>query len=113
MSGLLDAMNAAYDLVIIDVPPVNIVSDPLVLSDRVAGCLFVTRQNYSDHRDIRRALSSAEMTGMNVLGFAFYGERVTENRYYGRKYYKKYYSNYYHKAHQEQSSQATVEGDAK
>ena len=55
---------------------------------------MVVRQNYTDHREIRKALISAEMTGMNVLGFVFYGEKLKQGKYYGRKYYQKYYGNY-------------------
>ena len=58
-----------YDLVLLDTPPINIVSDPLALSSKCAGALFVVRQEFSDHREIRRALVSCEMTGLEVLGF--------------------------------------------
>ena len=96
LRNLLAELEQRFDLILIDAPPINIVSDPLVLSDAVAGCLFIVRQNYSDHRDVRKALTAAEMTGMTVLGFAFYGERVNQSSYYG--YYRsKYYRNYYHK----------------
>ena len=70
-------------------PPINVVADPLVLSTNVAGCLFIARQNYSDHRDVRKALISSEMTGMDVLGFVFYGEELNQGSYYRRKYYKR------------------------
>ena len=92
MQELLEELEGMYDLVLLDMPPVDIVSDPLALSTQVAGCLFVVRQNYSDHRDIRKALISAEMTGMNVLGFVFYGEKIDEGGYYWKKSYKSYYS---------------------
>ena len=72
----------------------NVVSDPLAFSSYVAGCVLVIRQNYSDHREIRKSLISAEMAGMNVLGFVFYGEKLKQGKYYGKKYYKKYYSRY-------------------
>lgn len=94
MVHLLEQLEQEYDLILIDMPPINVVADPLVLSEHVAGCLFVTRQNFSDHRDIRKALIAAEMTGMNVLGFIFYGEKVNQGGYYSRRYYKKYYSKY-------------------
>ena len=94
MQELLEELEGMYDLVLLDMPPINIVSDPLALSTQVAGCLFVIRQNYSDHRDIRKALISAEMTGMNVMGFVFYGEKIDEGGYYRRRYYKSYYSRY-------------------
>ena len=46
------------------------------------------------YREIRRALISAEMAGMNILGFVLYGEKLKQGKYYGKKYYKKYYSRY-------------------
>ena len=96
MQELLQELEEKYDLILMDVPPVNIVSDPLALSSQCAGALFVVRQNYSDHREIRRALVSAEMTGLEVLGFVFYGENIHQGRYYskrsqrGYEYYNKY-----------------------
>lgn len=91
---LLAELEQHYDLILFDTPPINVVSDPLALSSHVAGCVLVTRQNYSDHREIRRALISAEMAGMNILGFVLYGEKLKQGKYYGKKYYKKYYSRY-------------------
>ena len=94
MRSLLGELEKEFDLVLLDMPPVNIVADPLVLSEHVAGCLFVTRQNFSDHRDIKKALIEAEMTGMNVLGFIFYGENINQGGYYSRRYYRSYYNKY-------------------
>lgn len=98
MKDLFNRLEQVYELIILDLPPVNVVADPLAVSADVAGCLFVTRQNYTDHRDLRKALIAAEMTGMEVLGFIFYGENLTTGSqygYYGKKYYQKYYKNYY------------------
>lgn len=90
---LLAETQQQFDLVLIDLPPINVVSDPLVVSAHVAGCLLVVQQAYSDHRMIRKSLVSSEMTGMNVLGFVFYGEKVNQDSYYSQKYYKnKYYT---------------------
>ena len=94
MLKLLGELEKNYDFILMDMPPVNIVSDPLVLSAHVAGCLFVIRQNYSDHRDVRRALIAAEMTNMNVAGFVFYGEKLRQGGYYNRRYYRSYYKKY-------------------
>ena len=94
MRSLLKEMETAYDIVLLDAPPINIVSDPLALSDRVAGAIFVVRQGFSDHREIRKALTAAEMTGMKLLGFVFFGESLRQVGYYSRKYYKSYYHKY-------------------
>ena len=90
---LLAETQQQFDLVLIDLPPINIVADPLMVSSHVAGCLMVVRQGYSDHREIRKALASAELTGMDVLGFIFYGEKINQGYYNSKKYYdKKYYA---------------------
>jgi capsular exopolysaccharide synthesis family protein len=77
MKELLAQLEQSYELIIMDLPPVNVVADPLAISSMVAGCLFVVRQKYTDHRDLRKALIAAEMTGMNVLGFIFFAEELT------------------------------------
>lgn len=95
MQQLLAELEKRYDLVVLDVPPINIVSDPLALSSQVAGGVYVVRQNFTDHREIRTALTSAEMTGLDLLGFVFYGEKLRQGSYYSRRYYHGY--KYYHK----------------
>ena len=89
---MMAEFEADYDLILLDVPPINIVSDPLALSDQVAGAVFVVRQHFSDHRELQKALKQTEMTGMNLLGFVFYGENLRRGGYYSRKYY--YYNGY-------------------
>ena len=94
MRELLPIMEKEYDMVVIDVPPINIVADALALASQVAGSLFVVRQGFSDHREIRKALNQAEMSGLDLLGFVFYGEKVAHRGYYYNRYYHSYYRNY-------------------
>ena len=94
MRKLLADASKEYDVILLDAPPINIVSDPLVLSGQVTGSLFVVRQGFSDHREIRKALNAAKMTGMEFLGFVFYGEHLDQGNYYSRKYYRNYYRKY-------------------
>ena len=97
MKNLLEEMSKEYDLILLDSPPLNIVSDPLALAPVIAGALFVVRQGFSDHREIRKALISAEMGGLEILGFVFYGENLRQGNYYNRKYYRGYYHKYDHR----------------
>ena len=96
MHKLLNKLESTYDLILLDVPPINIVSDPLALSDQVAGAIFVVRQHMSDHREVQKALIQAEMTGMQMLGFVFYGENLRRSGYYSRK-------GYYYKGHNQKN----------
>ena len=93
MHALIPKLEQAYDMIIIDAPPTNIVADVFALSSQVAGALFIVRQGFSDHREIRRALIQAEMSGLELLGFVFYGEKLEHIGHYG---YYKYYNKYYH-----------------
>lgn len=82
-----------YDVIVMDMPPINVVSDPLVLASEGVGMLYVVRQNFSDHREIRKALMAAEFSKINMLGMMLYGEKVSISG--GRKYgYGKYYHQY-------------------
>ncbi len=94
MQSLLADLETQYDLVLLDVPPINIVSDSLALSKLAAGGVFVVRQGFSDHREIRKALIQAEMTGLELVGFVFYGKKIRQGSYYSRKPYYKGYQNY-------------------
>ena len=92
MRTLFPQMEESFDMVVLDVPPLNIVSDALALAPLVAGGLFMIRQRYSDHREVRKALIQAEMGGLELLGFVFYGENLEHNG--SRRYYYDYYNKY-------------------
>ena len=94
MRQVMEEMLQECDLIILDTPPINIVSDSLILAKETAGTLFVVRQNFSDHREIRKALISAEMAGMDLIGTVFYGEKPSRGSFYSRKRYKNYYHQY-------------------
>ncbi|MCR4886699.1 MAG: polysaccharide biosynthesis tyrosine autokinase [Clostridiales bacterium] len=92
MHALLPQLEQSYDMVILDAPPVNVVSDAFALASSIAGSLFVVRQRYTDHRDVRKALRQAELGGLELLGFVFYGEKLDLGG--SRKYYDQYYHKY-------------------
>lgn len=94
MRSLLEKYKKEYDLIVLDTPPINVVSDALVLSDSDVGMLFLARCDYSDHREIRRALNAAEFTGINMLGMAMTCAVRSGDSYYGYRYYKHYYGSY-------------------
>ena len=106
----LSELEAEFDLVVLDVPPINIVSDPLALSNLTAGGIFVVRQGYSEHREVKKALMQAELTGLNLLGFVFYGENLHDEGYYRKGYY---YNSYYKAGYGQNSRQDKKKKDNK
>lgn len=87
-----------YSYVIIDTPPVNIVSDTLLIAPQTAGMVLVVRDEFTYNDAIKRALSAIEFANINILGAILNGAHPKESRrYHYRKYgYKKYRGyNYY------------------
>lgn len=95
MKNLLQALRAQFDYVIIDTPPVLLLSDALALAPQTDGAVLVCRHQVSYISDIERALETLRFAKANILGVVVndYKTMQTKNYYGGyKKYY--YYSSY-------------------
>ncbi|MDC0303415.1 polysaccharide biosynthesis tyrosine autokinase [Flavobacteriales bacterium] len=52
MNELLEALTAKYDHVVLDTPPIGLVTDSLIISEHVATTIYVIRQNVSNSRSL-------------------------------------------------------------
>ncbi len=86
MSELLSIVQKAYDYVILDTPPVNVVSDALIVSQQTAGVVLILRQNQSRHDQLKKALESCEMANVNVMGLVVNDVKAQAGGYYKYKY---------------------------
>ncbi len=68
MQNFLQELREEYDYILVDAPPVLIVSDVLAVAPSVDGVVFVCRHESSYMGDISRALSSLKFANANVLG---------------------------------------------
>ncbi len=91
MHALLQHYEEIFDVIIIDLPPVNIVADALVISKWADGLICVVRQNYTDRRALSDCMYQIQKLGSHFLGFVMTDAAVGETGYksYG-KYGKKY-----------------------
>ncbi len=94
MQELLAYVNTAYDLVLVDTPPVNVVTDCLTFVQGVAGVMFVTRQNISLLKEVRKAVEAIQFCDAKLLGFVIDDVRSGSRSYYRRRRYNKYYQSY-------------------
>lgn len=88
--ALLAEFEEKYDYIILDTPPVNLLSDSLVIAQKCGGMAIVVRAGITTHEALRRAISSAKLLDINIIGIIFNGTDYSKN-----KYHKKYYSSYY------------------
>lgn len=79
-----------YDFVIIDTPPVNLLSDALVIAQKCDGMVLVVRSGMTTHSSLKRTLSAAEMLDINIVGIILNGTGGEKKRYY-KDYYNKPY----------------------
>lgn len=80
---LLERIAAACDIVIIDSPPVHLVSDAVVLSTMTTGVLFVVSAATTPYPVARRVIRTLQAAGANILGVALNQVNVDDDRYYG------------------------------
>lgn len=68
MNELMSSFEGKYDYVIIDTPPVNVVSDSILLVGRVNGYVIASKAGYTTVPMLNSAAESLNMVGANVFG---------------------------------------------
>ena len=86
MKDLLDELKESYDYIFLDSPPVNMVTDAVVLAPESDGILFLVRANQSERGALLHAVEQLEYAKIKILGFVLNGVDL-EKTHYG---YKKY-----------------------
>ena len=100
MDNVLKQLREFFDYIIVDLPPVNIVSDAVAISHLITGMIVVIREDYTEKKELERCMRQLKLSNVKVLGTvlngsntgAGYYNKYRKNRYY--KYYKyyRYYS---------------------
>lgn len=97
---LVETVGKEYSYVIIDTPPVDVVTDALVIAPQTAGLVLVVKDQVTPTDSIARAIEAAKFANINILGAIMNAANPKSGggyRKYGyRKYgYRKYgYSKY-------------------
>jgi len=96
MEKLIAELVQAYDYVIVDLPPVNVVSDAIAMSRVLDGVIMVVRSGVSEQQMLAEAMRQLKLVNVRILGFVFRDNAAGGGKY-SKKYnykYKKYYSEY-------------------
>ena len=93
MKKALGAMRAAYDYVILDLPPVGEVSDAMAIAKETDGVLLVVRQNYCNRIVLADTVQQFEFINAKSLGVILNCTSEHSGKY-GKGYYKRYYKGY-------------------
>lgn len=91
MKQALQDLEADFDLVIVDAPPILPVTDGQIMSTMVDGVLLVVRQNYTQKKAVVDTKQMLDNLGANILGVVLNDVQSSGTGYYG--YDKGYYYN--------------------
>lgn len=68
MKRLIDHLEQAFDVIIVDAPPLLPVTDAAVLSQHVGGVVVVVGTQKLRVQDLQKSIDALQMVGSNVLG---------------------------------------------
>ena len=92
---LLQKMSDRYDYILVDTPPVGIVTDACVLANYLDGVLLLVRQGHAKKEEVRQSVRRLQMAGARVLGYVlnavpteignaysyyYYGDKANEKK---------------------------------
>jgi len=94
MQALLTELRKQYDFIILDTPPVNMVTDAVVLAPRSEGVLLVVRANHSERGAVLYATDQLQYAKAKILGFVLNGMEMGNTQYGIKKYRYRSFSRY-------------------
>ena len=119
MEAILNDLKSRFDYIIMDLPPINLVSDALSASPMITGMVLVIREHFTTKKELENCFRLLNLSNVNILGCVMNGATSdkTSYRYRKSKDYKYYH---YHKKKNnpyetspEVQVQGTISGDEK
>lgn len=91
MQQLLEELKTQFDYLVLDSPPINMVTDAAVLANQTDGVLFVVRAGRADRGGVLHAIDQLEYANAKILGFVLNGGSGEGSGYGYKRYgYKRY-----------------------
>ena len=96
MDKLLADLDEYFDYIIIDTPPVNVVTDALAIAGKVDGVALVVAQRKTTMPEIESAIEALRFANANILGIVM--NRVMYNKH-STRFSKRSYGSYNYSYH--------------
>lgn len=109
MARLMEELCQEYDYILVDLPPVTVVSDAVAMSKVLSGVVLVVRNGVAEQKLLAETLRQLNLVNVRILGFVYRDmERVGGK--YGSKYGKRYKYYRYYRSYAD-SSRSTAKTD--
>ena len=104
MERMIEMLKKYYDYIILDFPPITLVTDAVLLAHLVDGYLLIIKHNSSEMQRISGMLRQLDFAGAKVIGYVYNGKNNHEKYYRGKGGYYYYNNYYYYKSHKSKSN---------
>ncbi|MBQ8941520.1 MAG: CpsD/CapB family tyrosine-protein kinase [Firmicutes bacterium] len=89
MQALMDELSGKYDYILLDAPPVNVVTDAVIISRLATGVVVVCRQYVTDKKMLGATVEKLQFANAKILGIVLNDVAVAKKGYgkysnYGR-----------------------------
>ena len=91
----VDFLRRKYDMILLDSPPVNMVTDSVILSRIANGVVLIVRAGMTKREFVKRSTEQLHQADANILGGVLNYVDIQKNKYY--YYYAYHYPQYYRK----------------
>ncbi len=86
MANVLNQLRQMFDYIVIDLPPVNLVSDAIAISSLISGLIVVIREDYTEKKELENCFRQLKLSNVNILGCVMNGIKSGSGSYY--EYYR-------------------------
>ena len=88
--AMRDQLLETFDFLVFDTPPVNLVTDAVILANSTDGLILVVREGQAAKRDLAMCLERLSSGRAKLMGFIFNGQRHMGSGYGYRYGYRRY-----------------------
>lgn len=89
LKQMIDKLSASYDYILLDTPPLGLVTDACLTAKALDGMVFLVRQDEAEKETVAHCLRQIENAGVKLMGFILNGFQGEKNKRYKYNYYKK------------------------
>ena len=82
---VLEELRKGYDIIIIDCPPINMVTDGMIASTLADGTILCVAANHNDKKDLIKARDTLKQFDVNMLGIVM-TKMPVQKKYYSHEY---------------------------
>lgn len=82
MGNLLETLKESFDYIILDTPPVQVVTDSQILSTKADGTILVVRSEKTKRESVQNAVNLLKKVNANIIGTVLNGVDSSRNKYY-------------------------------